>query len=248
MAMATTAGRAEREIQHGARLAADDPERLWGWGTPAGRLRAERRAGLILRGAGLGPRTRALEIGCGTGLFTEFFAASGATIVAVDISEALLERARARGLDPARVSFVAARFEDLDAERPFDAIIGSSVLHHLEIGDALPRIARVLVPGGRCSFAEPNMLNPQIFCERHVPFVRTRLHVSPDETAFVRWPLARLLRRHGFHDVRVTPFDWLHPHTPPALIAPVRAAGRVLEAVPGVREFAGSLAISCRRS
>ena len=88
-------GRASREIEHGRKLAATDTEVIWGWGTPAGIRRAHRRADLLAAGAGLGPGVRALEIGCGTGLFTEMLAATGAGIVAVDISEELLDKAPA---------------------------------------------------------------------------------------------------------------------------------------------------------
>ncbi len=90
--------RALHEVAHGQRMAMGDPEATWGWESPAGRLRAGRRAELILKTARLGPGAHVLEIGCGTGLFTEIFAQSGAVIVAVDISEDLLDRARARGL------------------------------------------------------------------------------------------------------------------------------------------------------
>ena len=47
--------RAQNEITHDAMLAQADAEAIWGWGTPAGRLRAERRARLITEGAGLRP-------------------------------------------------------------------------------------------------------------------------------------------------------------------------------------------------
>jgi SAM-dependent methyltransferase len=238
--------RAEHEIRHGEWLARHDPEKVWGWGTPAGLLRARRRADLIAEGAGLGPGTRALEVGCGTGTFTELFAQSGSSIVAVDISPDLLERARQRGLPPERVRFLARRFEDCDVEGPFDAVIGSSVLHHLDVLQALPRLRRVLKPGGWLSFAEPNYLNPQVFLERRFRFLPMFRYTSPDETAFVRWPFARMLRRAGFVEVSIVPFDWLHPHTPPRLIAAVRAAGRVIESVPGLCEFAGSLYIRAR--
>jgi ubiquinone/menaquinone biosynthesis C-methylase UbiE len=242
-----TTSRAEHEIAHGRYLAARDPDTLWGWGTPAGQLRANRRARMIAAGAALGPGVRALEIGCGTGLFTEHFARTGADIVAIDISPELLARARQRPIATGRVTFVLGRFEDLAIDERFDAVIGSSVLHHLDLESALPTIFRLLKPGGACSFAEPNMLNPQVFLERHVPAVRRRLHVSPDETAFVRWKFAQQLSAHGFADVRIVPFDWLHPYTPRPLIKIVMTAGRAIEHVPIVREFSGSLAMTCRR-
>ena len=240
--------RAKNEIAHGAMLAQADTEAIWGWGTPAGRLRAERRAGLIAEGAGLRPGVRALEIGCGTGMFTEMFARTGAQLVGVDISEALLEKARTRNLPAAQVQFLAKRFEDCDVDGPFDAVIGSSVLHHLDVEAALVKIYHLLKPGGRISFAEPNMLNPQVFLERKLAFIRPLFwYNSPDETAFVRWSLRTLLAKTGFHEVNLQPFDWLHPAVPQPLIPLVRHAGSWLEKTPGLREFSGSLYICGRR-
>jgi SAM-dependent methyltransferase len=237
--------RAAHEIEHGRWLAAGDTEATWGWGTPAGKLRARRRAALIAGGAGLGPGVRALEVGCGTGNFTEEFAGSGASVVAVDISEELLEKARDRGLPADRVQFLCRPFEQCHVEGPFGAVIGSSVLHHLDLAAALPRLRDLLRPGGWFCFAEPNMLNPQVWLERHCR--RLFPYVSEDETAFVRWQFRRELERVGFVDVELMPFDWLHPSTPPALIGVVKGIGACLEWLPLVREFAGSLLIRARR-
>jgi SAM-dependent methyltransferase len=243
-----SATRAEREIAHGRILAQGDPESLWGWKTPAGRERARRRAGLIAQGAALAPGVLALEIGCGTGHFTEMFAATGARIVAVDISGDLLSKALSRDLPADRVRFLEKRFEECEVDGPFDAVIGSSVLHHLEIEEALAKIHGLLKPGGRMSFAEPNMLNPQVFVERKFTFLRPWLsYVSPDETAFVRWKLADALAKAGFAEVEIAPFDWLHPSTPEPLIRLTDGMGRVMERTPLVREFAGSLHIRCLR-
>jgi len=238
--------RAEHEIRHGHWLAEQDTEKIWGWNTPAGRLRAERRAALILRGARLSESSRVLEIGCGTGLFTEMFAKTGARVFAVDISPELLAKARLRNLPEGRVTFCEKRFEDCDVDGPFDAVIGSSILHHLDIDLSLARIKSLLKKGGRFSFAEPNMLNPQVFLERKLQFLPMFSYTSPDETAFVRWAFASKLRSAGFEDVAITPFDWLHPATPARLIGVVRKTGNLLEALPGIREFSGSLSISAR--
>jgi 2-polyprenyl-3-methyl-5-hydroxy-6-metoxy-1,4-benzoquinol methylase len=242
------ATRAQREIEHGRWIAAHDPESTWGWSTPAGRLRAERRARLIGDGAHLRRGKAAVEIGCGTGMFTEMFAATGASIVAVDISEELLTIARARDLPPDRIRFVRSRIEEMNGAGEYDAVVGSSVLHHLDVEPALTSIYRLLKPGGVLSVAEPNMLNPQVFLERH-PFWLKRLfpYVSPDETAFVRWRLAWVLRSAGFVSIRIAPFDWLHPSTPEVLIPIVWRAGSVFESIPAVREFAGSLYIRAER-
>src|SRR3982751_3149942 len=79
--------RSQREILHGRQLATlGDPELIWNWATPAGQARAKRRAKLLAEAARPQPGMSVLEVGCGTGLFTEMLAAYGAHILAVDIS------------------------------------------------------------------------------------------------------------------------------------------------------------------
>jgi 2-polyprenyl-3-methyl-5-hydroxy-6-metoxy-1,4-benzoquinol methylase len=239
--------RAEHEIAHGRFLASSGAEAIWGWSTPAGQLRALRRADMIARGADLHAGMNVLEVGCGTGLFTELLSKSGANLIAVDISPELLEQAGQRGLDPAKVKFVPARFEDCALYGPFDAVVGSSVLHHLEIEPSLRKIFDLLKPAGVMSFAEPNMLNPQIAIQKNIGWIKRRLGDSPDETAFVRWRLAKLLKRIAFEQIRITPFDWLHPVAPRLMIPTVRAIGAVMERIPVGREFAGSVHIRAVR-
>jgi 2-polyprenyl-3-methyl-5-hydroxy-6-metoxy-1,4-benzoquinol methylase len=238
--------RAEHEVSHGRWLAEQDTEKIWGWNTPAGRLRAQRRAQRIVDAARVQQNSHVLEIGCGTGLFTAMFAATGANITAVDISPELLEKARLKNLPVAQVTFLEKRFEDCEIDGPFDAVIGSSILHHLDIDQSIERIKALLKPGGRIGFAEPNLLNPQVYLERKFQYLPMFAYTSPDETAFVRWKLATKLRQAGFLDIAIEPFDWLHPFTPKPLIGAVRLIGAFLEAVPGAREFSGSLAIGAQ--
>jgi SAM-dependent methyltransferase len=181
-------------------------------------------------------------------LFTEHFVRTGAQVVAVDVSAELLSRARARGLPTDRVRFLEQRFEDLASGERFDAVIGSSVLHHLDLIAGLRRIQTLLRPGGALCFAEPNLLNPQIFLERKLSFLPVFWYVSPDETAFYRRRLAEQLRGAGFTDVRIVPFDWLHPAVPSRLTGAVERLGRLLEQAPLLREFAGSLYVRAQRA
>lgn len=239
--------RSEKEIAHGQVLLENDPEMIWGWETPAGRIRAKRRGRMIIEGGGVIPGTKVLEIGCGTGLFTEIFAATGAIITAIDISDELLNLAYLRNLPADRVIFLREQFEVFDFDSHFESVIGSSILHHLDIVESLSRIFDLLKPGGKICFTEPNMLNPQIFLQKNIPWLKSKMGDSPDETAFVRWRLDSLLRRTGFINVQIMPFDWLHPATPINMIRHVQSVGALLEKTPVLKEFAGSLFIKAER-
>lgn len=239
--------RGEHEIAHGMELAKRDAEAIWGWRTPAGKIRAARRGNLIAKAAGLAPGLSALEIGCGTGLFTEIFAKTGAEILAVDISPHLIELAERRNLPSDQVTYLVAKFEDCILYGPFDAIVGSSVLHHLELDESIKRIHELLKPGGKIAFAEPNLLNLQVFVQKKVPIIKKALGDSPDETAFSRWHIRRVLLRCGFDRICVTPIDWLHPYTPRPFIPMISAIGRVLEGLPLLRELSGSQLIVARK-
>jgi SAM-dependent methyltransferase len=233
--------RIAKEIQHGRFLAQHGAGEIWNWEGPAGKLRWARRVKMLSNHLRAGMNV--LELGCGTGYFTRELARSGADVVAVDVSPELLEIAKVDC--PAK----NVRYEIQNAcalsyrDGVFDSVVGSSVLHHLEIKEALREIYRVLKSDGAIYFTEPNMLNPQIAIQKNVPWVKRKLGDSPDETAFFRWPLQRLLERTGFRDVRIDPFDFLHPKTPPPLVNRFNALGRFFERIPAVSEFAGSLYI-----
>jgi 2-polyprenyl-3-methyl-5-hydroxy-6-metoxy-1,4-benzoquinol methylase len=233
--------RIANEIEHGRFLAQHRAGEIWNWEGPAGKLRWARRVKMLSSHIRSGMTV--LELGCGTGYFTQELARCGADIVAVDVSPDLLEIARANCSAPNVRYEIQNAYELSYPGDAFNSVVGSSVLHHLEIEEALRQIHRVLRPGGTMFFTEPNMLNPQIVIQKNVPWVKQRLGDSPDETAFFRWRLRRLLQVTGFSGVRINPFDFLHPKTPTTLIGGMDAVGRFLEGLPVISEFAGSLYI-----
>jgi len=238
--------RLTQEIDHGTKISGD-AEFIWGWGTPAGQVRAERRARFYIELGGIAPGKEALEIGCGTGIFSQKIAKTGVGLTAIDISPDLLNKAK-ENMAGASVNFRLDNAEKLSfGDGSFDTVFGSSILHHLDLAAALGEIKRVLKKGGSLVFTEPNMLNPQIFMERHVKPIGKALGNSPSETAFTRWEVTRALKTLGFTAISVVPFDFLHPWTPDRLIPAVAAAGKVLEHTPLLKEIAGSLVISARK-
>ncbi len=236
--------RAAREIAHGDKIA-DAAEAIWNWASPAGRRRARRRGALLCEA--LGPSVSALELGCGSGVFLEQAATTGADIVALDISATLLTAARTRLRESPRLSFCCGNAELLPFPADhFDVVYGSSVLHHLQLKTALPELRRVLRPGGRLVFTEPNLLNPHV-AVLFTLLPRSRFGVSPDEMAFTRFAARRALEAAGFAEIAVRPFDFLHPAVPGSLADPVERLGARLERLPLLREIAGSLVMSARK-
>jgi 2-polyprenyl-3-methyl-5-hydroxy-6-metoxy-1,4-benzoquinol methylase len=233
--------RLQNEIEHGKYLLAHGAGEVWNWETPAGKIRWARRVKMLT--SHFHPEESVLELGCGTGYFTRELAVTGAQITAIDISLELLEVARQR-CSPGNVQFeVGNAYAMTFPDETFDSVVGSSVLHHLEIEAALKEIHRVLKPGGSIYFTEPNMMNPQVAGQKNVPVIKQRLGDSPDETAFFRWRLGGRLKTAGFRAVRIEPFDFLHPRIPASWITTVQTVGSFLERVPLVREMAGSLYI-----
>jgi len=240
--MAIIDKRKNSEVEHGKNIA-DKAEIYWGWATKAGKKRADRRAKLIVSLGQLAFGKKVLELGCGTGIFTEKLSKTGATITALDISPDLLNLAKKR-IIAENISFVLGDLENLEfADNSFDAIVGVSILHHVNLNTALKEIKRVLKNGGKVIFSEPNMLNPQIMIQKNIPFLRKLAGDTDYERAFFRWPLAKILKTNGFKNIAIKPFDWLHPFTPAPLTPSVEKIGNVLEKIPLIKEFSGSLLI-----
>lgn len=69
---------------------------------------------------------RILDLGCGTGYLTNVIAGSGAEVIGIDNSEAMI--AKARQAYPEN-DFKVVNAEDFKFENPFDSIFSNAVLH-----------------------------------------------------------------------------------------------------------------------
>ena len=126
---------------------------------PPGKCRWARRCRLFAEFLG-NHKSRVLEIGCGTRLFTKELARTDNIIVAIDISDSLIMKAKER-VTSTNVKFIVGNAYKTEFKSgSFDFVIGSSSLHHLEVDSALNEFSRILKSGGRMMFTEPNMMNP----------------------------------------------------------------------------------------
>jgi malonyl-CoA O-methyltransferase len=111
----------------------------------------------VLRESGLPVDGRTvLEIGAGTGKNTEWLACRAASVVALDLSEAMLSRARTR-VGTANVEFVRCDLRERwpVASASVDVAIGNLVLEHIDnLAHVFGEIARILKDDGVGYFAE----------------------------------------------------------------------------------------------
>jgi SAM-dependent methyltransferase len=191
----------------------------------------------------LSDNSSVLEIGCGTGMLSIEIGKRNAHLTAVDISEDLLEIAKNNN-SQSGIHFMVEDACNMTFESgKFDLVIGSSAFHHLDVDSAIREFYRVLKPGGKLVFTEPNMMNPQIALQKNWPYLKRKMGDTPDEAAFIRWRLKKQLINVGFEQVHIEPFDFLHPVIPGRVAGYAASFFIFLEKIPILREIASSLFI-----
>lgn len=174
-----------------------------------GRWRAET-ARAVVR-----PRARVLDVCCGTGDLALADVRAGGRVTAIDFSERMLERARAKSgeVEWHRADALALPFPD----GSFDAAtVGFGVRNLGDVEAGLRELRRVLAPGGGVGILEltrpRGLLRPfyRLWFDGFVPLVGK---LVPGGSAYTYLPasvrrfpeapeLARLLCEAGFEDVR----------------------------------------------
>jgi len=114
-----------------------------------------------------------LDLGCGAGEASVYFALNGANATALDVSSGMLhkttELASSRSVE---VRTVQGQATDIPLpENVFDLVYANSLLHHVDQSDrekTLCEVQRILKPGGKAVFIDPLAHNPIINIYRRI--------------------------------------------------------------------------------
>ncbi|MFL5815136.1 MAG: class I SAM-dependent methyltransferase [Bdellovibrionia bacterium] len=216
---------------------------------------------------------RVLDIGCGLGESSVYFAKKGALVTAVDISPGMLQVTnRLASRHGVAVETVEASAMDLSqvSDGQYDFVYAANLLHHVDIEAFLNQVQPKLKPGGSAVFWDPVHYNPVIQVYRHMATqVRT-----PDEHPLRRADLELIRSRFARVETRFYWYtalaiflkffliDRIHPNQSrywKKIIEDAPRIGRWLDVlhridrvlfswVPGARWLAWNVAIRAQRS
>ncbi|KNY25122.1 class I SAM-dependent methyltransferase [Pseudobacteroides cellulosolvens] len=88
-----------------------------------------------------------LDIGCGTGEFTQKVAQRAKRVVGIDISPKMVNEAKKRH-SANNITYIVKDFDAIDVKEQYDCIVSIATFHHLSLESILSKIDKMLKPGG----------------------------------------------------------------------------------------------------
>jgi SAM-dependent methyltransferase len=130
---------------------------------------------------GLDPRGRTvLDVGCGTGFWTDWYLAHGAAVTGLDIAPTSVERLRARFPS---ATFVLGDMSETPLERAFDIVNAFDVLYHITDDGrweaAVRHLAAAVAPGGALLLTDTFAERPMAEHNRMRPLAAYRALLEP---------------------------------------------------------------------
>jgi SAM-dependent methyltransferase len=192
-----------------------------------------------------------LDVGCGTGQSRRLYIDHCRRYVGIDLSLGALRKAAGRFQPSVWIRSDASRLPF--ADRQFDVVAFSSVLHHIEdfglpVGEAL----RVLRPGGYAFAFDPNLLHPAMALFRDPrSLIYTPKGVSPNERPLTPGQLRRVFQASGFGAIRQRcqadlPYRAVAPKPLNALLGVHNVCDRLIELC-GLGRWLGTFVITVGR-
>ena len=175
--------------------------------------------------AGLGPGSRVLELGCGSGQATVGFAARGCAVLGVEPGAELVRLARQRFATVPNVEFTIGSFEAWPLEaQAFDLVAAAQSWHWIDPAIAFGKAAAALRPGGHLAVFGHTPMPNESYLALVEPIYRRwapELYGPPDEAWYLpSGPVAGLFAASGrFAAVQQRGYRWRRRYTPQSFIA-----------------------------
>ncbi len=148
----------------------------------------------LLTHVGLDRTMHVMDFGAGTGLVAQHVAPKVATVTAVDVSTAMLEKLAAKDELKDKVRIRCQDILEHPLDTAFDLIVSAMAMHHVADTDRLmQRFAEHLKPSGRIALADLDKEDGSF----HPPDTQGVYH-----NGFDRDELKDKLETHGFRSVR----------------------------------------------
>ena len=143
---------------------------------------------------------RVLDVGCGTGRHAVHLAQGGATMLGLEPTPEMLERAEQKAIDHnLNLDFRLGSIEDLDPNLgDFDLVLCCLVLSHIEnLESAIEKMTPHIVPGGRLIITDVHPLN--ILMGFRTTFVKNKQKYVVPNFPHLPSRYFRALRRQGLN-------------------------------------------------
>jgi SAM-dependent methyltransferase len=221
-------------------------ERYWLRYPGASPLKLHWRALTVRHSLHVLPGERILELGAGSGLWTQHLT----TVLRGQnpITAAVFNDEFATPKALPNVDFV--RVHDMLRDLPahsFDHVVGTAILCHDQYPQNLRALYRLLKPGGKLLFFEANCWNPQVGLKTLFPPLGRLAGHAECQVGLRRYKLMKIASQQGFRDIDIVPYDIIHPLTPRFLIRALQSLAFVLEHAPVIRDMSGALYIWARK-
>ncbi len=134
----------------------------------------------LIRVTGISPTSRVLDLGCGSGMISEYVSDfTGAHVTGIDYVPFAIQEAHQRTATKSdRLQFEVMDIARLDfPPETFDVVVAIDTLYFRPLTESLPRLVKVLKPGGRMGIFFNQSWQPWMPIEK---FDRSSVH--PDRT------------------------------------------------------------------
>ena len=218
----------------------------YGLDTEFNKMKVKRKIEMASQHVSLSSPAKLLEVGCGTGVYTDELRKINSGMVAVDISPKMMATAVKK--------YPSVNFMQMDTKNlgfkdcSFDVVFSAFLLQHVNAKSTIQEMYRILKSGGYLVAFVPNILNPIHYGRARNCLVRAVVKETSQSEDFTRWQWVRILSSLGYGEITVRPISFDSPHTPMFLAKTVIFISSILERMPIVREFAGSLMIIGRKT